>query len=136
LDLNWVGFADFDTIEDPDTGDLLIMELNPRVPACVKCAVVSGIHWGQIIVDGYLGRPQKQYEYNTGEYLRHLGFETLWFIKSPNRFKTKPCWFKLLGKHIHYQDMSDWTDPLPFLMGTYRNIKKVLRHQEKKKIER
>jgi len=136
LDLNWVGFADFDTIENPDTGELLIMELNPRVPACVKCVIEAGIHWGEIIVNGYLDKPQKVYKYNEGEFLRHLGFETLWFLKSKNRFKTKPNWFKLFGKHIHYQDMSDWTDPWPFITGTYRNIKKVFGHKEKEKIER
>ena len=136
VDLNWVGFADFDTIEDPETGELLIMELNPRVPACVKCAIESGIHWGQIITDGYLGKKQASYKYHTGEYLRHLGFETLWFIKSSNRFKTKPCWFKFFGKHIHYQDMGGLGDPMPFIMGTIRNIKKVISHTEKQKIER
>lgn len=136
LELNWVGFADFDTIEDPETGELLIMELNPRVPACVKCAIKAGVCWGEIIANDYLNQPQKKYEHNEGEYLRHLGFETLWFIKSPNRFKTHPCWFKFFGRHIHYQDMSDWTDPLPFWTGTFRNIIKVLHHNEKKKIER
>lgn len=136
LDLNWVGFADFDTIEDPDTGELLIMELNPRVPACVKCAFEAGINWGEVIVNGYMGLPQKQYTYKENEYLRHLGFEVLWFLKSPNKFKTYPSWFKFLGKHIHYQDMSDWTDPIPFFSGTWRNIKKVLSHKEKEKIER
>ena len=136
LDLNWVGFADFDTIEDPDTGELLIMELNPRVPACVKCAIKAGIHWGEIITNGYLGIPQKTYQYKEGEYLRHLGFEILWFLKSPNRFRTKPCWFVFWGKHIHYQDMSDWTDPRPFLFGTINNIKKNLQHKGKQKINR
>ena len=136
IDLNWVGFADFDTIENPETGELLIMELNPRVPACVKCAIVSGVHWGQIIADGYLGLPQKQYDYHTGEYLRHLGFEVLWFLKSPNRFKTKPCWFNFFGRHIHYQDMSGWDDLKPFFTGTIRNVKKVMGHKEKEKIKR
>lgn len=136
LDLNWVGFADFDTIEDPDTGELLIMELNPRVPACVKCAIEAGIHWGEIITNGYLGLHQKHYQYKEGEFLRHFGFELLWFLKSPNRFKTKPSWFKFFGKHIHYQDMSDWTDPIPFVMGSINNIKKVLYHNEKQKINR
>ena len=134
--IGWVGFADFDTVEDPDTGELLIMELNPRVPACVKTVIESGINWGQIIVDGYLGNPQKEYEYKTGEMLRHLGFETLWFLKSPNRWKMKPSYFSFFGKHIHYQDMSDWTDPMPFIKGTFRNISKVLAHSEKTKIER
>lgn len=134
LDLNWVGFADFDTIEDPDTGELLIMELNPRVPACVKCAIAAGVHWGEIIVNGYLNQPQKVYSYKENEFLRHFGFEVLWFLKSPNRFKTKPCWFHFWGNHIHYQDMSDWTDPIPFLAGSWHNIMKLLNGTAKSKI--
>lgn len=136
LDLNWVGFADFDTIENPDTGELLVMELNPRVPACVKCAIEAGMPWGQILVDEYLDAPHKSYPYKEGEILRHLGFEVLWFLKSGNRFSTKPNWFKLVGRHIHYQDMSDWSDLKPFFSGTFRNIKKVLSHKEKEKIVR
>lgn len=134
--VGWVGFADFDTIEDPDTGELLIMELNPRVPACVKTVIEAGMDWGQIIVDGYLGNPQREYKYKEGVILRHLGFEMLWFLKSVNRWHTSPCWFKFFGKHIHYQDMSDWTDPIPFICGTFKNIKKVLTHTEKTKLVR
>ena len=126
LDIGWVGFADFDTIEDPRTGELLIMELNPRLPACVKAAFVAGMNWAEILINGYLGLPQKTYKYKEDEYLRHLGFETLWFFYSKNRWKTKPNWFKLIGKHIHYQDMSDWTDPKPFIKGLWGNIKKQL----------
>lgn len=136
LDLNWVGFADFDTIEDPDTGELLIMELNPRVPACVKTAVEAGINWGEVIVNAYMQKPQKQYIYKENVYLRHLGLEVLWFLNSPNRFKTSPCWFKFIGKNIHYQDMSDISDLKPFVMGTFRNIKNILLHGKKNKIVR
>ena len=126
LDIGWVGFADFDTIEDPRTGELLIMELNPRYPACVKAVFEAGIDWAEIVLNGYMGLPQKQYDYIEGEYLRHLGFETLWFFYSKNRWKTKPNWFKLIGKHIHYQDMSGWADPMPFIKGTWGNIKKQM----------
>ena len=35
-DIDWLGFADFDFIEDPRDGRLLVMEINPRVPACIK----------------------------------------------------------------------------------------------------
>lgn len=42
-DIGWEGFADFDLIEDPDTKQLLIMEINPRLPACVGAAVSAGI---------------------------------------------------------------------------------------------
>ena len=47
-------YDDFDAIEDPDTGELLIMEINPRVPACIQMAMVSGINWAEIIRTGKL----------------------------------------------------------------------------------
>ena len=132
LDIGWVGFADFDTIEDPRTGELLIMELNPRLPACVKAVFEAGINWAEILANGYLGLPQRKYEYREGEFLRHFGFEALWFFYSKNRWKTKPNWFKLIGKHIHYQDMSDWTDPMPFIKGSWGNIKKQMNPEFRK----
>lgn len=130
-DIHWVGFADFDTIGNPESGELLIMEINPRLPACIGAAINAGIDWGQIIVDDYLGRPQKQYKYKEGVALRHLGFDILWFLKSPNRFKTTPSWFKFFGKKVHYQDFQFW-DQKPFWVGTYHNIKKLSNPEFKK----
>lgn len=126
LDLNWFGFADFDLIEDPDTHQLLVMEINPRVPACIKSPIAAGLNWGEVIVNAALGLPQKQYNYREGVILRHLGFEMLWFMKSPNRWHANPSWFKFFGKDVYYQDMSDWKDPMPFLSGTWRNFKKII----------
>ena len=131
-DINWIGFADFDAIEDPDTGELLIMEINPRVPACIQMAMVSGINWAEIIVNGYLDLPQKSYTYKEGEYLRHLGLEILWYKHAEQRKNIKPNWFKFFGRHVHYQDMSDWTDPMPFITGTINNIRKMHNAQFKK----
>ena len=130
-DIHWIGFADFDTIGNPDTGELLIMEINPRLPACIGAAVNAGIDWGQIIVDDYLDKPQKHYHYKEGVALRHLGFDMLWFIKSPNRFNTKPCWFKFFGSKVHYQDFHFW-DQKPFWVGTYHNFKKLFNPEFKK----
>lgn len=130
-DIHWVGFADFDTIGNPDTGELLIMEINPRLPACIGTAICAGIDWGQIIVDDYLGKPQKQYQFKEGVTLRHLGFDILWFLKSPSRFKTKPCWFKFFGKKVFYQDFHFW-DQKPFWVGTYHNFKKLFNPEFKK----
>ena len=132
LDIGWVGFADFDTIEDPRTGELLVMELNPRLPACVKTAFEAGVNWAEILVNGYLGLPQKTYTYKENEFVRYLGLETLWFIYSKNRWKTKPNWFRLIGRHIHYQDMSDWTDPRPFWKGLWGNVKKQMNPEFRK----
>ena len=130
-DIHWVGFADFDTIGNPDTGELLIMEINPRLPACIGAATCSGIDWGQIIVNDYLGLPQSTYQYKEGVVLRHLGFDFLWFLKSPNRFKSKPSWFKFFGSNVYYQDFHFW-DQKPFWVGTYHNIKKLFNPEFKK----
>lgn len=126
VDIGWVGFADFDTIEDPKTGELLIMELNPRFPACIKSAFISGVDWADVVLSEYLHLSHETYEAKDDYYLRHLGFEALWFIYSKNRFKTRPSWFKFLGKNIYYQDMSSLSDPLPFIAGTLGNIIKQL----------
>lgn len=130
-DIKWVGFADFDTIEDADTHELLIMEINPRIPACIGAAVDAGVNWGQVIVDGNLGNKPSTYTYKTGHVLRHLGFDFLWFLKSPNRFKANPSWFKFFGRDITYQDFS-WSDLMPFIVGTYHNVKKLFDPEFKK----
>lgn len=124
-DIDWLGFADFDTIEDPDTGELLIMEINPRLPACIKGSIVAGIDWGEILVNGALGLPQKQYKYKEGVVLRHLGLDMLWFLHAENRWHAKPNWFKFFGRKIYYQDMNGILDPMPFLTGTWSNVKKL-----------
>lgn len=123
-DLGWVGFADFDTIEDPDTGEVLIMEINPRLPACIGASVFAGVNWGEILVNGALDKPQSNYICKEGVALRHLGFDILWFLHSPNRWKAKPSWFHFFGSNIFYQDFHFW-DPIPFFVGTYHNIKKL-----------
>lgn len=124
--IGWIGFADFDTIEDPRTGELLIMELNPRVPACIKTAFESGVNWSDVIISEYGNKPHKTYKHIKEVFLRHLGFETLWFLKSKSKFKTMPSWFKFFGKNIFYQDINGWSDPLPFIYGTLGNILKQL----------
>lgn len=124
-DIGWVGFADFDTIEDPRTGELLVMELNPRVPACVKAVVVSGVDWPNIILNEYMGKPNVKPTLKPGILLKHLGMEALWFVYSKNRFKTRPSLLKVFGRNVYYQDL-DWYDPMPFIKGTWHNFKKQL----------
>lgn len=123
-DLAWEGFADFDLIEDPRDGQLKIMEINPRFPACLKSATESGIDYANIQVDYTLGKPIQTYVYRPGAKLRHIGFECLWFLSSKNRFKTKPNWFNWLSPRLYFQDFS-FSDPMPFIYGTWGNIKKL-----------
>lgn len=129
--IGWVGFADFDLIENPDTKELLIMEINPRIPACVRSAFKSGVDFATMIADATLGQPLREYKYTPGKRLRHLGFDVLWFLKSPNRFKAKPSWFRFFGKDTYYQD---WLrgNFSAFFWGTWGNLKKQMNPEFRK----
>lgn len=130
-DIGWEGFADFDLIEDPHDGILKVMEINPRIPACIKSAVLSGMDYGTMIADVSLGKPLKEYHYKPGQKLRHIGFEFLWFKYSKNRFKTKPNWFHWIDPKLSFQDFS-WRDPFPFFYGTIGNIAKQMNPEFRK----
>lgn len=129
--IGWVGFADFDLIENPDTHELLIMEINPRIPACVRSAFKSGVDFATMIADATLGFPLREYTYTSGKRLRYLGFDVLWFLKSPDRFKAKPSWFRFFGKDTFYQD---WLrgDFRAFFWGTWGNFKKQMNPEFRK----
>ncbi|MCQ2265087.1 MAG: ATP-grasp domain-containing protein [Bacteroidales bacterium] len=103
--LNWVGIADFDVLQRKDSGEYKIIEINPRVPASLRAAAISGVNFPNIIVSDVLGLPQKNYEYHTGKILRYLGIDLMWFLKSKNRFTAKPSWFKFWGNDVFYQDI-------------------------------
>jgi predicted ATP-grasp superfamily ATP-dependent carboligase len=123
--LDWDGFADFDLIEDPEDNIIKIMEINPRLPACIKSSFVSGINFAQIIVSKSLGLEIPGMSYSPEKYLRYLAFDVLWFLHSPKRFSTKPNWFSFFLKNTYYQDLS-WKDPMPFLIGLFGGVLKFL----------
>jgi predicted ATP-grasp superfamily ATP-dependent carboligase len=103
--LDWVGMADFDVLQRLDNKQYKIIEINPRVPASLRAASVSGIDFPEMIVLDAVGKTVPQYNYSPGKSLRYLGIDIMWFLKSPNRFNVKPCWFEFLGKYLYYQDI-------------------------------
>lgn len=101
--LNWKGFADFDILEKDD-GDYRIIEINPRVPASLRAAAVSGVSFPEMIVSDLLTGKFNSYQYQTGKYLKYLGLDIAWFLASPKRWSCKPSWFSFLGKNLYYQE--------------------------------
>lgn len=101
--LNWIGFADFDILEKGDD-EYKIIEINPRIPASIRGAVMSGVNFPKQIVDDLLNGTITKDVYKPGNYLRFLGLDIAWFFVSPNRFKCKPSWFKFFGRNIYYED--------------------------------
>ncbi len=103
--LNWYGMADFDVLQRKDTQEYKIIEINPRVPASLRAAYISGVNFPETIVHDTLGEDYNADEYSPGKTLRYLGIDLLWFLKSPRRFKSSPSWFRFIGKDIYYQDI-------------------------------
>ena len=122
--LEWVGMADFDILEKGE-GDYKIIEINPRVPASLRGAEISGVNFPEIIVSEVLEGKLPKYDYQTGKYLRFFGLDLAWFVTSPFRFRCKPSWFKFFGKNLYYED-GGWRD-LPAMMAyIWSGIKKQL----------
>lgn len=130
--LNWVGMADFDVLQRLDNGAYKIIEINPRVPASLRGAAVSGISFPEIIANDACGKVVPEYMYNPGKVLRYMGIDIMWLLKSPSRFHVKPGWLKFFGKDIFYQDiykqdLSTWWTWLAEGLEKIKNRNKKLR---------
>ena len=125
--LNWRGPADIDLIQDPRDGIAKIMEINPRVSGSVKITFDAGTDQGLQILQLLKNDNVTPFlNYELGRRLRCFQTDLLWFIKSPDRFKSKPSWFSNRKTHdqIFY-----WSDPLPFfafsLSGIFKYKKEI-----------
>ena len=103
--LGWVGMADFDVLQCLDNGDYKIIEINPRVPASLRAAAISGVNFPEIIVNDTMGLDVPNCTYEPGKTLRYMGIDIMWLLKSPSRFHAKPNWLYFFGKNIFYQDI-------------------------------
>ena len=125
--LNWHGFADFDVLEDKRTGELKIIEINPRVPSSLQASFAAGVNYAEVFVDEYLGGGfnGKKYVYKTGQQVRWFGLDVMWFLMSPQRFSYRPSWFHFWGKNVSYHD-GCWSDPMPMIAGCLQGVTKYL----------
>lgn len=119
------GCVGIDLMIDPRDNKAKVIEINPRILACSKIGFVAGVNQArQIIEDVFedIVTPMMNYKYGVG--VRMSQIDMLWFLKSPERFKAKPSWFKVRG--VKDQTFS-FDDPLPwfaFLLRGFVNLKK------------
>lgn len=129
--LHWTGFADFDVLEDKRTGELKIIEINPRVPSSFQAAFAAGMDFGQIFMADLFNEPMPKFDYHTGMQVRWMGLDVMWFLFSSDRFRFKPSWFKFFGKNVSYHDGA-WNDPLPMFAGMFAGVVKYLNPEFRK----
>lgn len=124
--LGWVGMADFDVLQRKDTGEYKIIEINPRVPASLRAAYVSGVNFPELIVADTLKRPIPEYHYHPGKTLRYMGLDLMWFLKSSRRISTSPSWLNFIGNNIYYQDII-WCDSSTWYSWLVTGLNKLKR---------
>lgn len=131
--LNWTGFADIDVLEDKRTGELKIIEINPRTPSSFQASFAAGVNFAEIIVEDYLNpnADLKKYPYYVGKQVRWFGLDAMWFIFSKDRLGFKPSWFNFWGKNVSYHD-GTWNDPLPMIAGILAGVVKYLNPEFRK----
>ena len=128
--IGWKGYGDVDLIQDPRDGIAKVMEINPRITASVKVCFKAGVDFARQIIELETGREVTEYkDYKLDCRLRYMHTDLLWFLKSPNRFKTKPSWFS--WKRTTDQIWS-WKDVWPWFTYTIQGLKKYKKESKKR----
>ena len=124
------GCVGVDLMIDPRDNKAKVIEINPRILACSKIGFVAGVNQAQIIQDVYgdVVTPMINYKTNVG--VRMSQIDVLWFLKSPDRFKAKPSWFKIRGVK---DQMFSIDDPLPWFAFLFRGVIKLKSEEEKRR---
>ena len=128
--INWRGAADIDLIQDPRDGKAKIMEINPRVSGSVKICFIAGVNQARQMLELAYNLPVTKYDgYKLGKRLRCSQTDFLWFVKSHNRFNSKPSWFSLKDTSDH---TFSWDDPLPWLAFSINGLKNYKKEMSKR----
>ena len=125
------GCVGVDLMIDPRDNKAKVIEINPRILACSKIGFVAGVNQAQQIIQDVYGdvvTPMINYKTNVG--VRMSQIDVLWFLKSPDRFKAKPSWFKIRGVK---DQMFSIDDPLPWFAFLFRGVIKLKSEEVKRR---
>lgn len=130
--LGWKGFANIGFMIDKETGAPRLLEINGRIPASVKMAYMCGFNISRQMIEMVSDEEVIRYKENKkfGMYIRHFDTDIAWFIKSPNRFKSKPSWFSWKNTK---EVLFDIRDPKPFWARLFQQIFNYKTTMKKKK---
>ena len=131
--MHWRGYASFDLIRDPRDGIAKILEINPRINGTIKICFFAGVNMALQHLQDAFDEPVTDFpDYKEGLYLRFIHKDILWFIKSKDRFRTKPSWFSWKNTT---DEIASIKDIKPFFTFSIEAIKALKRDKEKRSIE-
>ena len=113
--IGWTGMGDCDFIEDPRDGVIKLMEVNPRFTRSIKICVRAGIDFPRLLFESAMGRPAAPaLAYRSGVMMRYLPADIAWFLRSPDRRKARPGFFRTF-LDAPCEEIFSWDDPGPAL---------------------
>jgi predicted ATP-grasp superfamily ATP-dependent carboligase len=128
----WKGYASLDVIRDPRDGIAKIMEINPRMNGTAKICFIAGVDLCKLILqDAFEDKVEDQTEYKDDVRLRYFHMDMLWFLKSKDRFKTKPSWF---SNQNTVDEIFEWCDLRPAFFYTLTSFTKLLHDKDSRSI--
>jgi predicted ATP-grasp superfamily ATP-dependent carboligase len=131
--LGWHGVAEIEFVRHRDTGELYLMEVNPRLWGCISGALKAGIEFPYILLQVALGidvdhsGPQK---YGArGRWL--LGdLRVIWSLtRTPHHKEEALRAMCDLFDRVRVEDELSWDDPLPFILSPVHTIGEMVKQR-------
>jgi D-aspartate ligase len=125
--LNWVGFCDFDFVDDPRDDVAKLMEINPRPPESFRMGPWVGIDFPMMMYRLAHGEQVKPVlDYPKHRFLRFLFGDLLWFVcvDHHRRFHTWPNWFRFYDRETAHM-VGSVRDPGPIIGYLLENVAMV-----------
>ena len=128
--LSLKGIVGFDLIDDKRDGTAKVIEVNPRILACAKIGFIAGIDQAKMILElAFANEVEPQIVKRKKIFVRMTQIDFVWFLKSHERWKAKPSWFKISNT---YDQTFSWTDPLPWFAFLLQGLKKYKKEMKKR----
>jgi len=126
-EIDFRGVAMVEYKVDLETGEPLLLEINPRFWGSIGLAIASGVDFPMLYhktVAGLETTPVLEYTPDTyGRWL--FPGDLLHFLRNPDRMKLEPGFFWFRGDNLSY-DILSLDDPLPALGMAVEGLRRVL----------
>jgi len=109
------------------------MEVNPRFTRTIRVLVEAGLDYPYELYRLALGEEPRQVNaYEADVYLRYLPADLVWFLRSPNRFRARPSFFRFIARRQRYEEWS-LGDPLTGVGFWLSLLTDMLKPEERRK---
>lgn len=129
--MNLRGVIGIDLMIDKRDNIAKVIEINPRASHAITIGFLSGFNLCQQILEDAYGLPVSLFDKSDTSLCLRIGqTDTLWFLKSKNRFKKSP---RKLGYKKVREQMFYWDDPLPWFAFLLEGLKDFRKKMKEKK---